>query len=163
MKLFDLGFQLGYYKAYHMEKHNVGIHLWCIPLILLTAMVLIRPLGVLWPLAFIYGAYYIALDRVAGAIAAPFLLAFALISDAMADCSSRVFWAVFAAHVAAWGAQFYGHFHYEGKAPAVFDNLVQPLVLAPYFVLFEVLFMWGLRPELEKKMLREARLKRNSL
>ena len=39
-----------------------------------------------------------------------------------------------------WIAQFIGHGVFEGKAPALFDNLVQALVSAPFFVHLEVLF-----------------------
>ena len=54
--------------------------------------------------------------------------------------------------VVAWIAQFIGHGVYEGRAPALLDNLVQALVLAPFFVFMEVLFAFGYRPELHKRV-----------
>lgn len=60
-------------------------------------------------------------------------------------------------HIFSWGLQFYGHFHFEKRSPAVFDNLIQPLVLAPYFVLFELLFMYGKRSDLKADMMKNAR------
>ena len=51
-----------------------------------------------------------------------------------------------------WIAQFVGHGVYEGRAPALLDNLVQALVLAPFFVFMEALFKFGYRPELQKRV-----------
>jgi uncharacterized membrane protein YGL010W len=54
--------------------------------------------------------------------------------------------------VLAWIAQFVGHGVYEKRAPALFDNLVQAVFLAPFFVWFEVLFWCGYRPELKVRV-----------
>ena len=54
--------------------------------------------------------------------------------------------------IVAWIAQFVGHGAYEGRAPALLDNLVQAFVLAPFFVFMELLFMFGYRPELQKRV-----------
>lgn len=42
-----------------------------------------------------------------------------------------------------WILQFVGHGKYEGRKPALLDNLVQALFLAPLFVWYEVLFKLG--------------------
>ena len=55
-------------------------------------------------------------------------------------------------HVFSWVAQFVGHGIFEGRAPALLDNLVQALFLAPFFVWLEVLFMFGYRPELKARL-----------
>lgn len=60
--------------------------------------------------------------------------------------------AAIAVEIVAWIAQFIGHGVYEGRAPALFDNLLQALVLAPFFVFMELLFMLGYRPELQKRV-----------
>lgn len=147
-----------------MHGENVLIHLWCIPVILFTAIILINQLQyIMWPMIGCYSLYYVILDPLVGALATPFLILFGKVADFLQGADSSVFWGVFIVHVVSWGAQFYGHFHFEGKAPAVFDNLVQPLVLAPYFVLFEVLFMLGFKTDLEKDMMKQARIKRSSL
>jgi uncharacterized membrane protein YGL010W len=49
-------------------------------------------------------------------------------------------------------AQFIGHGVFEGRAPALLDNLVQALFQAPFFVWLEVLFMFGYRPELKARL-----------
>lgn len=41
---------------------------------------------------------------------------------------------------------------FEGRAPALLDNLVQALFLAPFFVWMEVLFWCGYRPELKGRL-----------
>ncbi|KAF4635437.1 hypothetical protein G7Y89_g2666 [Cudoniella acicularis] len=41
---------------------------------------------------------------------------------------------------------------FEGRAPALLDNLIQALVLAPFFVFMEFLFKFGYRPELQKRV-----------
>lgn len=46
-------------------------------------------------------------------------------------------------HVVSWILQFVGHGKYEGRKPALLDNLVQALFLAPLFVWYEVLFKLG--------------------
>lgn len=57
-----------------------------------------------------------------------------------------------AVEIVSWVAQFVGHGKYEGRAPALFDNLLQAFVLAPFFVFMEGLFMLGYRPELQKRV-----------
>ncbi|BEI82621.1 hypothetical protein CcaverHIS002_0304890 [Cutaneotrichosporon cavernicola] len=52
-----------------------------------------------------------------------------------------------------WFWQFLGHFVYEGRAPALFDNLTQALVTAPFFVHIEALFfLFNWRPSLHKRI-----------
>lgn len=51
-----------------------------------------------------------------------------------------------------WIAQFIGHGAFEGRAPALFDNLLQAFVLAPFFVWMEILFALGYRPELKGRV-----------
>lgn len=48
--------------------------------------------------------------------------------------------------------QFVGHGAFEKRAPALLDSLVQAIVLAPFFVFMEVLFIFGYRPELQKRI-----------
>lgn len=163
MKLLDLPFQLAYYKAYHMDSRNVRIHLYCIPLILATALVLVHPLGLTWPVIGVYALYYVLLDAAAGAAASAALAAIGLVAGSLYArySSGAVLAAAAAVHVVSWALQFLGHFHYEHRSPAVLDNPVQPLVLAPYLVLFELLFMLGLRKDLQHTMMARARELRN--
>lgn len=55
-------------------------------------------------------------------------------------------------HVVSWIAQFIGHGAFEGRAPALMDNLVQAIFLAPMFVWLEMLFKLGYRRELQARV-----------
>jgi uncharacterized membrane protein YGL010W len=57
-----------------------------------------------------------------------------------------------AVHIVSWIAQFVGHGKYEGRKPALLDNLVQALFLAPLFVWYEVLFKLGLYKGLQREV-----------
>jgi uncharacterized membrane protein YGL010W len=55
-------------------------------------------------------------------------------------------------HVLSWIFQFIGHGVFEGRAPALLDNLFQAIFLAPLFVFLEVFFFFGYRPELQRRV-----------
>lgn len=60
----------------------------------------------------------------------------------------------------AWGIQFVGHGVWERKAPALKDNLVQALFLAPFFVWLECLFWGGYRKELKERVEKRSKERR---
>lgn len=60
-------------------------------------------------------------------------------------------WAI-GIHIFSWIAQFIGHGKFEGRAPALLDNLFQAFFLAPLFVWLEILFALGYRPELQARI-----------
>jgi 2-hydroxy fatty acid dioxygenase len=63
-----------------------------------------------------------------------------------------------AVFIVCWIARFIGAFKkFEGKAPALLDNLVQAIFLAPLFVWFEVLFYFGYRRELQARIEKQVR------
>ena len=52
-----------------------------------------------------------------------------------------------------WASQIVGHWFFEeSKYPAISDNLIQALALAPLFVYLEFLFAIGYRPLLQSKI-----------
>lgn len=65
------------------------------------------------------------------------------------DTTNKVALAV---HIVSWLLQFVGHGAFEGRAPALLDNLVQAVFLAPLFVWLEFLFKLGYRPELQTRV-----------
>ena len=101
----------------------------------------------------IYSTLYILLEPVAGGILAPILLAATAGANYLTSTygSTANYWAL-GAHLASWIAQFVGHGVFEGRAPALLDNLVQAVFLAPFFVWLEVLFSLGYRPELKDRL-----------
>ncbi|KAL1704369.1 hypothetical protein EV121DRAFT_280438 [Schizophyllum commune] len=151
--LFDVKAQLTFYGAYHSNKVNVGIHMIFVPTIMWTAFVMTSTLPTpsffpdfhykindylalssSWPTvyAIVVAAYYFTLDPVAAGL--------------------DHFHVALALHVTSWLFQFAGHGLAEGRAPALLDNLLGAIVLAPFFVHIEELFVLGYRPQLHKEL-----------
>lgn len=93
------------------------------------------------------------MEPVAGGILAPLLLAGTAYSNHLTTTygSSANYWAL-GMFLFSWIAQFIGHGVFEGRAPALLDNLVQALFLAPFFVWMEILFSLGYRPQLKSRV-----------
>lgn len=173
----DLEGQLGFYRAYHSDPVNVAIHMVFIPLILLSALLLSTNVTLSWlivpflPEQYIhwaikyanlgvlggvgYGVFYCLLDPLYGI---PSLAALVLVtlketdwtwSVATHDFANKAAMIVF---VTGWVAQFAGHGVFEKRAPALFDSLVQALVLAPFFVVFEMAALLGFRKEVLERI-----------
>ena len=103
--------------------------------------------------ALIWGGLYVLLEPVAGTLLAVLCVAGTgyLNSVRLADPSLTNTVAV-AVHVVSWLAQFVGHGAFEGRAPALLDNLLQAIFLAPLFVWLEILFRFGYRQELQARV-----------
>jgi len=100
-----------------------------------------------------YSGFYLLLEPVAGSLLLPIIMAWTAYANHLTAGSSHTTNInATAIHVVAWIAQFIGHGVYEGRAPALLDNLLQALVLAPFFVFMELLFKAGYRPELQKRV-----------
>ena len=93
------------------------------------------------------------MEPVAGGLLAPLLLGGTAYSNHLTSTygSTANCWAL-GLFVTSWIAQFIGHGVFEGRAPALFDNLVQAFFLAPFFVWMEILFYFGYRPELKGRL-----------
>ncbi|KAG8530814.1 uncharacterized protein KY384_004171 [Bacidia gigantensis] len=93
------------------------------------------------------------MEPVAGSLLAPLLLAGAAFSNHLTDSygATANYWAI-GLHISCWIAQFVGHGIFEGRAPALLDNLVQAFFLAPFFVWMEILFLFGYRPGLQSRI-----------
>ena len=93
------------------------------------------------------------MEPVAGGLLAPLLLAATAYSKHLTTTyGATANYVAFGLHVFSWVAQFVGHGVFEGRKPALFDNLVQALFLAPFFVWMEILFFFGYRPELKSRL-----------
>ena len=93
------------------------------------------------------------MEPVAGAMVTPIILGGAACSNYLTSTygSTANTYAI-VVHVICWVAQFVGHGKFEGRAPALLDNIVQAVFLAPFFVWLEVLFALGYRPELKGRL-----------
>ncbi|EAQ90913.1 hypothetical protein CHGG_02848 [Chaetomium globosum CBS 148.51] len=103
--------------------------------------------------AITWGGLYLLLEPVAGGALALVCLAAAAgtnylrLQDPIGTNQISI-----AVNVVSWIAQFVGHGKFEGRAPALLDNLFQAIFLAPLFVWLELLFMVGYRPELKRRV-----------
>eukprot|EP00904_Undaria_pinnatifida_P011059 jgi/Undpi1/7083/HiC_scaffold_22.g09557.m1 len=178
--LFSLEDQFTFYASYHSNRINKAIHLLCIWPILWTTLALATrcPLGIklppgvleflplredAWnihagtPVVLVYIVVYLAMDLFAGGLASLLVVASYMTSNMwMADGGSAML--AGGVNVAAWIAQFYGHGVHEGRAPALLDNLFQAFLAAPLFVLCEVLFEFGYKKDMQKRMKAKALL-----
>eukprot|EP01098_Paradermamoeba_levis_P003753 TRINITY_DN1669_c0_g1_i1.p1 TRINITY_DN1669_c0_g1~~TRINITY_DN1669_c0_g1_i1.p1 ORF type:complete len:210 (-),score=65.02 TRINITY_DN1669_c0_g1_i1:46-675(-) len=176
VSIFDLPSQISYYAAYHNNTVNKLIHLVFVPTILWTALVLLCYSGPLFDIPFVrnllagsalspyvvfnfsfllvcfYSVYFIILEPFAGVTFSVVLYLFWLSATYFQLTTPDAWQPALVANVVAWIAQFIGHGVFEGRRPTLIDNLVQALLLAPYFVWFEVLFFFGYRPELQKQV-----------
>jgi uncharacterized membrane protein YGL010W len=103
--------------------------------------------------ALTYVTLYILLEPVVGFILAPAILGI----TAFMNYLTMTYGATATAYsiilnVLSWIFQFIGHGAFEGRAPALLDNLFQAIFLAPLFVFLEVFFFFGYRPELQRRV-----------
>lgn len=111
------------------------------------------PLNLAAFVALVYSGFYILLEPVVGAILLPMIFGWTAYSNHLTTAyKHNATTAAIAVEIVAWILQFVGHGVFEGRAPALLDNLLQSLVLAPFFVFMEVLFKFGYRPELHKRV-----------
>lgn len=101
----------------------------------------------------VYALGYILLEPVVGLACVPLLIGGTAYLNYLTMTYGAIvtYWAL-GIHVASWIFQFIGHGAYEGRAPALLDNLFQSLFLAPLFVFLEYLFIFGYRPELQRRV-----------
>ncbi|MED6146163.1 hypothetical protein PIB30_032096 [Stylosanthes scabra] len=157
MGMVDLEKHFAFYGAYHSNPINIAIHMVFVWPILFTALILLyftpslfsspSPLppplllnyGFLFTL--IYALFYASLDIKAGSLAAALTFLCWIGSSFLANYLgfSRSWKIVLASQLFCWTGQFIGHGVFEKRAPALFDNLVQAFLMAPFFVLFEAL------------------------
>lgn len=112
------------YGAYHRHPTNKLCHYLGIPMIVFTLVGLLFKLSP-WAAA---GVALLALVydlRLSVRLTLPFGLLVLFSGAAAPGLPATVLWAGF---VLGWALQFVGHFLYEKKAPAFFDNLRQLLV-----------------------------------
>ncbi|GAA5828472.1 hypothetical protein JCM11251_006264 [Rhodosporidiobolus azoricus] len=180
----DLEHQFSFYASYHTNHTNVLIHIFCVPLIFFTGLILSHGIpGFSTALVSLptfevlgqtvhfdatipslvaagYAAYFVLLEPVAGLLYAPLLLTAGHLSNVLYsshhDEAMRLATYFF---VGSWIAQFVGHGKFERRAPALLDSLLQSLVLAVFFVWLEVLFFLGYRPALYERLMSKTGIK----
>ena len=163
--MFDFESQLAFYTSYHRNRINVSLHIVCVPAILWTVLVFISLLRPIFPvlgsnamiLSFAYLFYYVILDPLTGLIYMPFLITLAHSAQVYARSRPFALYTALAVHIVGWTAQFVGHGYFEKRRPALLDNLVEALVIAPLFAFIDLLFMVGYKPSLKARVDRRAK------
>ncbi|CAM9270750.1 unnamed protein product [Ascophyllum nodosum] len=178
--IFSLEDQLAFYGSYHTNKFNRAIQVACIWPILWTTLALMTqlPIGKLprevlgwlplreqaWdldlgvPIVLIYVIVYCVMDPFVGRLASLLVIASYVTSNLwMAYGGSAAL--AGGLNMVGWLALFYGNFVLEGRSPAMVNNLFRALLAAPVFVLCGVLFAFGYKPELRRRIKARAGLK----
>jgi uncharacterized membrane protein YGL010W len=156
--------QMSFYAAYHQDARNKATHFVGVPIIVFSLMI---PLGWLrmdaggfalsaaLVVVAILLAYYLVLDLALGLAMA---VVFALMlwgAEPLSQAPLLVSLACFVVlFVAGWALQLWGHV-YEGRKPALVDNLFQ-IFVAPIFLAAEVFFALGYKPKLHEEVQRRA-------
>lgn len=156
--------QMSFYAAYHQDKRNKATHFIGVPAIVVSLMI---PLG--WLRLDLGGftitaalvvtsvllAYYLLLDiplgLAMGVVFGLMLWATDPIAQASLGVGATWFLVLF---VGGWALQLWGHV-YEGRKPALVDNLFQ-IFVAPIFLAAEVFFALGYKPRLHEAVQRRA-------
>ncbi|KAG0374779.1 hypothetical protein BGX24_009923 [Mortierella sp. AD032] len=99
-----------------------------------------------------YVAYFIALDKPTGLLSVPIFLGLAKHATHFLTTNPKANRIAGYIHILSWIAQFIGHGVYEKRAPKVTDSVVQAALFGPYFVLWEILFFLGYRPQLKQEL-----------
>jgi uncharacterized membrane protein YGL010W len=155
---------LSNYADYHRDRRNIATHFVGIPVIVLAvATLLSRPsidvAGLpLSPALVVVGAFiafYFRLDGRFGLAMTALLLPTLALAATLAAQTTTI-WLVsgIGLFVGGWIVQFIGHF-FEGRKPAFVDDLVG-LVVGPLFVVAEVAFALGLRPDVHAEIVRRS-------
>lgn len=175
MGIINLDEQFTFYASYHHDKINQLIHIVCVWPILWSALVFAEyapiqapeylnslvsfahPLNLAFIVALFYATCYILMEQKAGTLAAVLVflslfLARNFYLTAQVKYGYSPLLLAGAIHVGCWVAQFIGHGAFEGRAPALLDNLVQAFLMAPFFVLLEVLFKFGYNKEFQARI-----------
>lgn len=151
--------QITQYAAYHRDRRNIATHFMGIPMIVFAIILALNgadtQLGLAHPtlavgIALLFILYYLMLDTALGFAMAVYMgLNCFLAAEVAALMSlSGITATALAIFIAGWVLQFLGH-KFEGMKPAFFDDIMG-LAIGPLFMMVEVFFRLGLKPELQK-------------
>lgn len=100
----------------------------------------------------IYGVYYLILDFIAGMTIAVELFLFWISATHVAKTNENWLTIFIVVQVVSWVMQIGAHKVFEGRSPALLDNLAQAFLMAPFFVWLEILFFFGYKPQLHSEV-----------
>jgi len=149
--------QLASYAAVHRSGRNKATHFVGIPIIVFSLLLILtlwriypagREVSMALVVAVVAVLGWMALDLGIGlimaALMAPTWYAAEALAGALGPSSTVVAFGVL--FIGGWALQFLGH-HYEGKRPALLDNIFQGFI-GPMFLVAETLVASGYRADL---------------
>ena len=154
--------QLGAYAAVHRDWRNKATHFVGIPVIVFSLLLVLslwrfevggREWTMSLAVAIVAVLGWMALDLGIGLVMALIMAVAWFAAEALAGAlgsASAVWMAFIALFVGGWALQFIGH-HYEGKRPALLDNIFQGFI-GPMFLVAESLVVMGRRSDLADAM-----------
>jgi uncharacterized membrane protein YGL010W len=154
--------QLASYAAVHRDWRNKATHFVGIPIIVFSLLLVLS----LWrfelggrdwtpslAVAILAVVGWMALDLGIGLVMALLMAVAWFAAEALAGAlgsASAVWMAFIVLFVGGWALQFLGH-HYEGKRPALLDNIFQGFI-GPMFLVAEAMVVMGQRTDLAEAM-----------
>ena len=154
-----------FYAEYHNDMINKLIHILCVWPIFFTGLVFLsytKPIAIAQSIAvnwsviisFIYGSFYFIIEQpgIAGPIATLLVTFCYFGSKELVSLYPDIWKIALVIHISGWFAQFYGHGIHEKRSPALKDNLFQALLIAPLFIVLEVLALVGYKKEFFKSI-----------
>ncbi len=156
--------QMAFYAAYHQDARNKFSHFIGVPAIVLGVMVALAwirmdvgdtSISAAMVITAILLAYYFFLDIPLGIAMAVVFAALLYAAERVAALPMKegVAW-FFVLFAGGWVIQLIGHV-YEGRKPALVDNLFQ-IFVAPIFLCAEVFFALGYKPALHSAVQKRA-------
>ncbi|MGD9883291.1 MAG: DUF962 domain-containing protein [Reyranella sp.] len=154
--------QLASYAAVHRDWRNKATHFVGIPVIVFSLMLALslwrfEVLGREWTGSLLVSLLavlgWLALDLGVGIVMGLIMVVAWYAAEALAAALGpppAVWTAFLVLFVGGWVLQFVGHF-YEGKRPALIDNLFQAFI-GPMFLVAETMVMMGQRSDLAEAM-----------
>ncbi|SLN33724.1 Mpo1 family 2-hydroxy fatty acid dioxygenase [Oceanibacterium hippocampi] len=149
--------QMSMYSSYHRDLRNRATHFVGVPVIAFSLLIPMSLLelftlgGYTITLATLFlvvmSVFYLLCDLGLGVVLLAFNVVLLLIADGIAEEGAVIAWIAFAGFfIGGWIVQLIGH-AFEGRKPALTDNLLQVLV-APMFLVAESAFAFGWRKDL---------------
>lgn len=153
------------YSAYHRHPKNKLTHFFGVPMVYYSPLIALgwvqipafgMQISLIWPVFAAVMIWYFTLDLMLASlmavISAPIVYTCWQASLLPFNESLTL---VIVINIVGWAIQLIGHY-FEGRRPALVDNLLQAL-MAPLFLIAEVLFHFGIRKELEKDVMEKVR------
>jgi uncharacterized membrane protein YGL010W len=154
-----------FYAVHHQNKINRIIHFITIPLIIMCTLALITYIPatikidndthvfdvniIVFIVIMLYSCLYMLVDFIAGVIFCVGIFSFTLLIN-LCVYNVPLFWIlIIGLLVQSWILQILGHYYFEHNRPAFLTSFVQSFLVAPLYVLLELLFMCHYNQRLE--------------